>query len=425
MTPSCRRPSRSLLLCSAILMYGCASSYIPSAEDLPRLEERIRARPGDAETLTRVGAAYQETNRLDEAVELLERARIADPDEPNAAFFLGLVYEQQDRPSEAIQAFQDYLELAPDSGFRGQAQGRIRVLRRAELRVSVRKALQQENALSQAPSPGTVAVFPFDFAGENEDLRPLGRALAEMLVTDLSLTDRLTVLERVQIQALLDEVALGLSGRGDQATAVRGGRLLGAGSVVQGQITGGMEVLRMDAAVVKVQADPEMSSVFQEDSAARIFDMEKALALQIYDEMGISLTPTERERVNERQTENLQALLAFGRGLEASDAGRYDEAQAHFTEAARLDPGFSDADALAAEAETVVQAETVTISEITTQVAAESVSAQVQTQVQTVTQEAATAATRDAAQEALGTEGVAKSLPTLLTIILQRPGGGQ
>jgi tetratricopeptide (TPR) repeat protein len=417
--------SRTFVLCVAGLPFGCASSYVPGPADLPRLEERIRSNPDDAETLTRVGAAYHESDRLDQAVALLERARVADPKEPNAAFFLGLVYEQQDHPTKAIHAFGDFLELAPDSRFRGQAEGRIRVLRRAELRVAVRESLKRENSLERTPSPGTVAVFPFLFAGENEELRPLGRALAEMLVTDLALTTRLTVLERVQIQALLDEVAFGESGRVDQATAARGGRLLGAGRVVQGQITAGLEVLRMDAAVVSVQADPDVASVFQEDAVARIFDMEKALALQIYDELGIALTPAERERVNERQTENLQALLAFGRGLEASDAGRYDEAQAQFAEAARLDPGFSEAGDLAADAEAVVQAETVTISQITTQVAAEVVATQVQAQVQTVTAAAATAGTRDAAQEALGTEGVAKSLPTLLTIILRRPGGGE
>ena len=60
----------------------------------------------------------------------------------------------------------------------------------------------------------------------------------------------------------------------------------------------------------------------------------------IYQRMGIELTPAEREAVLHRPTENLDALLAFGLGLEAQDAGRFQEAATHFAEAARLDPGF-------------------------------------------------------------------------------------
>jgi len=408
----------------ALLASGCAASFIPSPEEVPRLEERVRQDRADVETLTRLGAAYQEADRLDEAASLLERARAEDPEDPNAAFFLGLVYEAQNRPAEAIRNLQDYLVLTPDSRFRGQADGRIRKLRRAELRLEVRRALEQESDLPTNPAPATVAVFPFRFAGDDPDLSPLGRAVAEMLVTDLSITDRLTVLERVRIQALLDEIALSEGAFTESGTAVRSGRLLGAGRVVQGQITGGERALRLEAAVVAVQ-DQATNTVSQEDALERIFEMEKALALQIYEEMGVALTVAERERVNERGTENLQALLAFGRGLDAQARGQYAEAQQHFARAVELDPGFRQAEQLEVEVEVVAEAESITVGEVAAQVAAAVTGSQVETQVQLVTQESADAATRDAAQEALGTEGVGQSLPTLLRLILRRPGGGQ
>jgi len=110
---------------------------------------------------------------------------------------------------------------------------------------------------------------------------------------------------------LLDEVALGQSGLVDATTAARGGRLLGAGRVVRGQVSGSEARLRLEAAVVRVGAAGQPGTVSQEDAGARLFEMEKALAFQIYEEMGVSLTQAERERVGRRYTENLQALLGL------------------------------------------------------------------------------------------------------------------
>ena len=56
---------------------------------------------------------------------------------------------------------------------------------------------------------------------------------------------------------------------------------------------------------------------------------------------GVELTPAERVRINERQTESVQALLTFGRGLIASDAGDFRQAEVYFAEASSFDPSFA------------------------------------------------------------------------------------
>jgi hypothetical protein len=244
-----------------------------------------------------------------------------------------------------------------------------------------------------------------------------------MLSTDLAQTDRLTVLERVQVQALLDEYELGASGVVDAATAARGGRLLGAGRVVQGQVSGSEARLRLDAAVVQVGGEGQPGTVSEEDAGQRLFEMEKALAFQVYERMGVSLSPTERERVSRRLTENLQALLAFGQGLEASDAGRYADARRFFQQAATLDPRFQRATQLAGAAADLERAAATSASDAAEEVAQASVEAEISEQVAEVAQQAAAAAARNAAQEALGTEGVGKTPAAPLVITLKRPGG--
>jgi tetratricopeptide (TPR) repeat protein len=83
--------------------------------------------------------------------------------------------------------------------------------------------------------------------------------------------------------------------------------------------------------------------VTQQGDLRNLFTMQNNLALALYRELGVELTVAERERVLRAPTQNVQALLAFGLGLEAEDAGRHAEAATHFRRAAALDPNFSEA----------------------------------------------------------------------------------
>src|SRR5690606_7130553 len=123
------------------------------------------------------------------------------------------------RLEEAAELYRTYLARGPDAGIRRRLAGRLHVLRRQQLLESVRLAIANEAALATTPAPATVAVFPFLLQTPDSTLEPLGRALAELLVTALSQTDRLTVLERLRVQALLDEIQLAQDGLVDPATA--------------------------------------------------------------------------------------------------------------------------------------------------------------------------------------------------------------
>lgn len=333
---------------------GCAThagtSLVPDGSELPRLAAEYAARPADMAVAVRLGAGYRDAGRLDAARRVLEGARSLDPSNDAAALFLGLTYEDMDRASDARLVYEEYLE-GPWSGVLDEEiASRLPVIRRTELRARVAASLRDEAALaSTAPDPYTIAVFPFEYRGADERLTPLGRAFAAMLVTDLSKTDRLSVLERTDVDLLLEEVALVNSDRVDRSTAAKGGRLLGAAHVVQGLLGGrGGEgsPLTLDGALVDVVAGPdEPTALTDEARIDDVFEMEKRVAFSIYESLGIELTAAERELVSNRSTDNLQALLAFGHGLEAEALGAPDQALRHFEEAAALDPGFVEAGA--------------------------------------------------------------------------------
>jgi hypothetical protein len=74
---------------------------------------------------------------------------------------------------------------------------------------------------------------------------------------------------------------------------------------------------------------------------ADVLDAEKALVFQLFDRLGVTLTPAERAAVEQRPTSNLAALLAYGRAVRHEVQGRYAPAAAEYARAARLDPGFA------------------------------------------------------------------------------------
>ncbi len=100
--------------------------------------------------------------------------------------------------------------------------------------------------------PNTVAILYFENQG-NDQLEPLKVGLAQMLITDVQGAEGLTVVERSQLQAILDELELGHSGKVAPDTAAKVGKLLGAEWMVMGSYFELMGTLRIDTRVVKVE----------------------------------------------------------------------------------------------------------------------------------------------------------------------------
>jgi TolB-like protein len=359
------------LLLPLLSTAACASTLqgpppgFPTAQEVPALEAHLARDSASVPVLVRLGVAYREAGRTEDARNALEQAAALAPEDPAAVYYLGLTFEELSQPARARELYAAYQRVGRRAQLGQQLQQRIPLLARQELTLAVREALARESELAATPpQPRTVAVFPFLYVGQDERLGALSRALADMLVTDLSQTERLRVLERTRVQLLLDEMALGETGVVDSPTAVRGGHLLGAGRIVQGRIEGDERLLRLQAAVVGIGGEWDGRALTEEDAIQRLFDLEKRLALGIFRSLGIELTAAERERVMQQPTANLEALLAYGACLEAEDAGDFSRATRECGRAVTLDPGFGAAQQAAARTADLAAASEVTTREL-------------------------------------------------------------
>src|SRR3989441_12789989 len=99
-------------------------------------------------------------------------------------------------------------------------------------------------AAQAPPSKRRVAVLDFDYAtvreyvldifGRDEDI---GKGIADMLVTDLVRNGTYSVIERKQLDRILQEQNFQQSGRADATSAVQLARILGVDAIIIGSIT--------------------------------------------------------------------------------------------------------------------------------------------------------------------------------------------
>lgn len=334
----------------AALTVGCASSRQPSAGGVARLEQARAARPNDAAVARSLGIAYYKQGKYTEARPVLEQAVRLDPRDGAASLYLGLTAEQQKDLPAAKAAYQTYIRFGRTSRVRRQLEARLAAITRQELEVAAKAAVAQEQQLSTQMGLATaVAVMPLKFTGADSNLVPLERGFAELLTIDLARSSKITVVERARLQALRDELALQSSGATDSSTNVRAGKIIQAGRIVQGSILQQGDRIRVDAAIMETQTGAARGGANNENTLEQLFAIEKAIVLDLFNDLGVVLTTAERNAIEERPTRSLQAFLAYSKGLRLEDEGKYEEASRSFGEAARLDPSFGAASVKSAE----------------------------------------------------------------------------
>lgn len=230
----------------------------------------------------------------------------------------------------------------------GAIRARLADLSRRQADAAAKQSIANERSLAASNlPPRTVGVTPLAVTGGDSSLAPLGYGLADLLITDLSRSAQLRVVDRVQVDALLRELKLAGSGRVDSATAPRIGRLVGARRIVNGAIDalpGGRLAVSTrvaDAAQGTLVGQP----VTERTSLGDILDSEKTIAFALFRELGVTLTPAERAAVEQRPTRYLSAFLAYSNGVRAEAYGDYRAARSYYARAVMIDPGFSMAGA--------------------------------------------------------------------------------
>ena len=266
------------------------------------------------------------------------------PDNGVTPLIQGQCLEAEGQLVEAVDVYGAYMRQHPAADGVDAVRGRRLLAERALAESRARQALAAESDLATHPAErGVVAVRPVAILGDTDgEYAALSGALAQMIISDLSLLQRIRLVERIQLSALIDEMALSEAGRVDPATAARVGRLVRAERMVHGVMVVNRNTLRLQASLVGPDGvgagAPEVAG-----SLRNLLDLEKELSLSLAERLAGPLTPAERQQILDNGPESVEAFLRWADGLILEDRGDFAAAANAYQAAARLDPGFADA----------------------------------------------------------------------------------
>jgi TolB-like protein len=215
-----------------------------------------------------------------------------------------------------------------------------------EARQWARQALAQEHTIQQTDGKKTIAVLYFNNKTGMAELNPLQKGLAFMLITDLSTVRDLHVVERIKVQALMEEMGLGRSGLVQSDDTPSTGRLLGAKWIIGGDIMALAQVpLYIHSSLLDVPGAQVLGQPTAEGMLENFFEIEKTLLFNIIDLLKVELTQEERMRLERPISLNTKALLDLFKAIDASDQGNYDQAEQYYKSAIKKDAQISTAEA--------------------------------------------------------------------------------
>jgi TolB-like protein len=198
----------------------------------------------------------------------------------------------------------------------------------------------------QDTRPG-IAVFAFSNGGsygqQKEDYDALERGMAGMLISELGANPALRVVERENIQRLVDEQNLGSSGRVDAQSAARIGKLVGARYAIMGSFIDLYGDFRVDVRVVNVETSEIIKTEKASMQREHLFDLVRTLSAALNKDLNLPALPRQVSEQRMNRQVPTEALTFYSRALLYQDRGQRDKAIEYYNRALSVFPQYTEA----------------------------------------------------------------------------------
>lgn len=207
-------------------------------------------------------------------------------------------------------------------------------------------APEVSTARAQDARPG-IAVLSFENGGsygkEKEDFDALRKGIAAMLISELSQNPSVRLVDRSEIQRLLDEQGLAVAERVDRETAAKIGKLVGARYMIAGSFIDLYGDFRVDARIINVETGEIIKVVRSDPKLHDRKDMSRMIQSVAERIMVDAKLPPLPAGTAQRPAVPTEALAFFSRALLYQDRGDKAKAIEYYQKALGIFPAYAEA----------------------------------------------------------------------------------
>ena len=200
------------------------------------------------------------------------------------------------------------------------------------LPVIVLPCVQQDVGAQQR----TIAVISFENRSivDHDAMEPLEQGLSDMLTTELSKIQRMTVCTRERVQSLIDESDSMKIDIADQHTARKLGKALDVEVLLNGSYSTLLNgKFRIDIRLVFTKTGGAITTEYEIGERDELYTMLQDLVRKITSDLGVQLSVGEEDRLEVTRDGNFSGYLKYAQALDVSLEGKKLQKQGKIPEA--------------------------------------------------------------------------------------------
>jgi TolB-like protein len=182
-----------------------------------------------------------------------------------------------------------------------------------------------------------ISILYFQNTTKNKDYDWLCKGIADMLISDISKSFQLEVVERENLEKILKEQKLSVSGLTDESRAIEVGKLLNANKMINGSYVILGNTVRFDTKITDIETGKILKSIETSGLLNDIFSLEKSLAEDILRQFNSKIP----DQLNVKETNSAEASRTYYEGMALLDGGKPAEAIEKFQKATEIDPLYN------------------------------------------------------------------------------------
>ena len=181
----------------------------------------------------------------------------------------------------------------------------------------------------------SIAVLPFENFSDDKENAYFADGIQDDILTNLSKIGDLKVISRTSVMPY----------RGKDKNVREIAQALGVSAVLEGSVRKSGNRVRVNVQLINALNDEHIWSDVYDRDLTDVFAIQTDLAKKIADELHAKLSPTEKEQMTRKPTENGEAYLAFVQAhnfhREVEDLPKLKQAEQLYERALQLDPNFA------------------------------------------------------------------------------------